>query len=158
MNYSEKTYYFSVLQIEVKTSSRVEERLILNAAASELSYQEFDVYGDVTVNYGINLTAEQMNEIKPYIDMAKFEPFQEGNCCDLEHSCGYYDEINVDFIGISDSPIAMIRLSMNQTHDIQHQLPTERLLNYLCGKYFSDKRFKGTFVYGVGNSHGNRKK
>lgn len=143
--------YYSKAQIEFRLGSRVEARILLNSVAGELSYQEFDSHGDVKINNGITLDKKQIEEVLPYINTDKYEPYRnlEDSISD-DGVCGYFDEIDVYFTGISDSPVPLINISMNMIHDDKHLWPTERLLKYLCRTYFSGKEYKTTFIYGMG--------
>lgn len=143
--------YYSKVQIEFRLGSRVEARILLNSVAGELSYQEFDSHGDVKISKGITLDKMQIEEVLPYINTAKYEPYRDRyDSLDDVGVCGYYDEVSANFIGISDSPVPMIELSMNTIHDNGHLWPTEKLFKYLCRTFFADKKYKGTFIYSIG--------
>ena len=144
--------YYSKVQFDFYVSVTIKARILLNVIAGELSYQEFDSHGDVTISKGMNLSENQIEEIMPYLDTAKFEPYRHRDeSFDEIGICGYYDEIRAHFIGVSNSPVPMINLYMNMIHDDKHLLPTEKLLNYLCLTFFSDKEHRNAFVYGIAN-------
>ena len=111
-----------------------------------------DVYEqEVTFSYAIKITDEQMEELLPYCDACKFEPYR-GRKMSMkdEGYIGYRDEVQLYFSAITNSHIPLLELPMDYYYDEEHIWPSEKLYRYLVKKYFEgNKNIKGRGpVYG----------
>lgn len=68
----------------------------------------------VKFSYGIRVKEEQMQELLPYCNALDFEPYRnrEMSMTDKGYKA-YRDEYDVEFIGITDSYIPKLELSMS---------------------------------------------
>lgn len=119
-------------------------RVVLNIPRKELSYEKLTGDECVIWNYGIRLSEHQISQILPYVNVFDFEPFRnkEQSMAYEDGFHGYRDECEMDFVGISDSPVPKIELPMTVLYDAIHMWPNERLYQYLLKHYLSSETFK----------------
>ena len=88
-------------------------------------------------SHAIKLTEAQMKELLPLCNALEFEPFRNKKMIMGEEGyCGYRDEVNVKFIGITDSHIPLIELPMDYLYDEEHIWPSEKLYRYIIKQIF----------------------
>lgn len=108
----------------------------------------------VCFSWAMKLTAEQIEELKPYCNAIEFEPFRNRKMSMNDKGyVGYRDEIQLSFTGITDSYIPKIELPMEYYYDEEHIWPSEKLYRYLVHTYFeNNKKLKEWFTsYGGGS-------
>ena len=194
---SEPIYFSKIEFVENGGSWRYENRILLNLAERELSYQvlklkrrypaiqgikteetwegetfSYDVkyparriasektnfkpilYKDDTFSkktifsYGIKLTEKQMEELLPLCNALDFEPFRNREMIMWEEGyCGYRDEVQLRFRGITNSHIPLLELPMNYYYDEKHIWPNEKLYRHIIKNIFDKtKEMKGWYT------------
>lgn len=99
----------------------------------------------VVFSYGIQLTKIQMKQLLPYCNALEFEPYRyKKMSMNDEGYIGYRDEVNIRFIGVTDSYIPKMEWIMRYYYDERHIWPSEKLYRYLVLEYFkNNKKLKG---------------
>ncbi len=103
---------------------------------------------EIVFSYGIKLTEQQMESLLPLCNALDFEPFRDRKMTMGEEGyCGYRDEVMVEFKGITDSHIPLLKLPMDYYYDDQHIWPSEKLYRYIIKNIFSKHRkMKGWYT------------
>ena len=103
---------------------------------------KLDEYEDELIfSHGIKLSDEQMAELLPLCYAKDFEPYRNRKMEMYEEGyCGYRDEAQVYFTGITDSYIPMIELPMMYFYDEEHIWPSEKLYRHIITKIFDKEK------------------
>lgn len=117
--------------------------VILDIPQQELAIIKYSTAtGDVIDSEGIELNDHEMEEILPMCNALEFEKYR-----DMEPDMSapgfeaYLDEgASRKFIGITDSYIPMMEMSMDYSFNKKHQWPTEKIYNYLCQRCVEGKK------------------
>ena len=111
---------------------------------SDFSYKlvKLDEYEhELIFSYGIKLSCEQIAELLPLCNARDFEPFRNRKMeMGKEGYCGYRDEAQLIFRGITDSYIPMIELPMKYFYDEAHIWPSEKLYRHIITKIFDNEK------------------
>lgn len=137
--------YYSKFQFS--TYGEFYERVVCNIPYRELSYQRYKLVPrpssmkdiewneKVTVEIAHILTIEEIEEIKPFINAKKFEPYRHKKMMPFDsEGCRYMDGIHRDFEGITDSFLPYIKIPMDYFHE--PAWPTQKLYDYIMNRYF----------------------
>lgn len=65
---------------------------------------------------------------------------------DEEGCIGYRDEINMEFCGISNSLLPIIKLPMDYYYDEKHIWPSEKLYRYVCENIISKNKILRKYI------------
>ena len=171
----QKPIYFSKIEfIETIGHGNPNSIIVLNIPARELSYQVYDwkhqypakwissgntkfkpvpvkdasYQAKIIFSCGIKLTEQQLETLLPLCNALDYEPFRNRKMgIDEKSYCGYRDEAQVHFRGITDSPIPLLELPMHYYYDEEHIWPSERLYRYLIKNIFDkEKNMKGWYT------------
>lgn len=123
---------FTNVQFDFLSFGRSTERILLNCSTRELSRQRFSTGENVESSIGIILLEEEMERLKTSLNAVEFEKFRDKKPApDDPYIKGYWDECRVEFTGITNSSIPLIRIDWNLIHDDQHMWPHEKLFKEL---------------------------
>ena len=94
---------------------------------SKITEAGYRLYDSTTLE-----TLQQMKELLTYCDTSDFEPYRnrEMKMSD-EGYIGYRDEVQLDFMAITDSYIPKIELPMDYLYDESRTWPSEKLYQYV---------------------------
>lgn len=102
--------------------------------------------GDILDSKGLKLSNDEMEQILPLCNALEFDKYRNINP-DMSSPgfMSYLDDgATRKFIGITDSYIPLMEISMNYSFNIKHQWPTEKIYNFLVQHYVTGKkRFRG---------------
>ena len=98
-------------------------------------------------SYGTELTEYEISLLKPYCDTNEFEKYRNRKMKLDEEGCiGYRDEINMEFCGISNSHLPIIKLPMDYYYDEKHIWPSEKLYRYVCENIISKNKILRKYI------------
>lgn len=105
---------------------------------------------DVVFLYTHKFSDDEKRDVLKYCNALEFEPYRDRKMSmEDEGYCGYRDEIDVYFTGITDSYIPMIKLPMDYYYDEKHIWPSEKLYRYIVRSFLSGKKLsKWVVSYG----------
>ena len=111
-------------------------------------YKDEHYEQEVIFSYGIKLTEQQMEKLLPLCNALDFEPFRDREMIMGEEGyCGYRDEVQVQFRGITDSHIPLLELPMDYYYDSEHIWPSEKLYRHIIKNIFDkQKELKGWYT------------
>lgn len=139
--------YFTKMQFITYFVYKSEYAIILDIPQQELAIIKYSTAtGDIIDSEGIELSNHEMEEILPMCNALEFEKYRnkEPDMSDPGFEAYLDDGATRKFIGITDSYIPMMEISMNYSFNKKHQWPTEKIYNYLCQKYVNGKKcFRG---------------
>lgn len=124
---------FTKIQFEFSEHlGHVTDRILLDFPAGELSRQEFSYSGVIISSIGIILTEEEKDCLRPYLNAADYERYRDNPETDSwDHCNGYWDCVSVEFAGITNASIPLIRIPWSVFHDEKHMRPYEHLFEKL---------------------------
>lgn len=108
----------------------------------EPQYVEDDYFEqEVVFSYAIKLTDKQVEELLPYCNALDFEPYRNQERVIDEELFLVLDDTygSISFMGITDSYIPMLELTMNLDCNEEHSWPSEKLYRYLVLTFFKGK-------------------
>lgn len=139
--------YFTKMQFITYFVYKPEYAIILDIPQHEMAIIKYSIVtGDVIDSECIVLSDHEMEQILPLCNALEFEKYRDMEPDESSSGFEAYldDGASRKFIGITDSYIPMMEISMNYSFNKKHQWPTEKIYNYLCQKYVKGKkRFKG---------------
>ena len=142
--------YFSKIEFQkyMSVSKALIFCMVLDLDQRELSYQEYGIKqrrasdddNRIILSHGIRLTDEDMERILPYCRVKEFEPYRSDNR--FLDSSQYISESEaaMNFKGITDSHIPMIKIAMSSFHTKNRRYPNERLFEFLVKNYIKTVR------------------
>lgn len=106
---------------------------------------------DVAFSYSYHFTKEELKILKSYCMVADFEIYRNREMSMEDPGyCGYRDEVNVYFTGVTDSYVPIMKLPMSYYYDEEHIWPSEKLYKYIIKHYMSGKKLsKWVMPYGA---------
>lgn len=136
----EKIYYSKII-FECSCHS-VGWNFSVNTVAKEIAYEYWKYKGrkeEVVQSFARKLTDEELVQLLPYINANDFEPYRnvEEKWGD-EGRVGYFDEVSINFVGMTNDYLPIYQHRMSYCYDEQHRRPYERLYTFLCDKLFKD--------------------
>lgn len=98
---------------------------------------------EVVFLYTHKFSDDEKRDVLKYCNALEFEPYRDREMSmEDEGYCGYRDEIDVCFTGITDSYIPMLKLPMDYYYDEKHIWPSERLYRYIVRSFLSGKKLR----------------
>ncbi|MBQ7999654.1 MAG: hypothetical protein IJ298_00370 [Ruminococcus sp.] len=92
---------------------------------------------EVLFSYAEKFTDAQLKKLLPYCKVSAFEPYRNRSFLTSDKcTAGYYDEISLNFRGVSNSPVPYIEISMDIITYDNHTLPTTKLYEYIFNNFF----------------------
>ena len=106
---------------------------------------------DVVFSYTHHFTKDELKALQSYCRVADFEMYRDREMLmEAPGFCGYRDEVNVYFTGVTDSYVPMMKLPMSYYYDEEHIWPSEKLYKYVIKNYMSGKKLsKWVTPYGA---------
>lgn len=111
-------------------------------------FKDEDYEQEVIFSYGIKLTKKQVETLLPLCNALDFEPFRNKKMIMGEEGyCGYRDEVNIKFRGITNSYIPLLELPMDYFYNNKHIWPSEKLYRHIIKNIFDkQKELKGWYT------------
>lgn len=98
---------------------------------------------EVIFSYIHRFCETEKRELLPYCNALDFEPYRDrGISPDDKGYSGYKDDVDVTFIGITDSYIPMIKLPLDRYCDEDCIVPCVELYFYILRKYLNGKKLR----------------
>lgn len=102
----------------------------------------------IIFSYGLKLSNNKLQELLPYCDALKFEPYRTRKISMNDKGyIGYRDERNIKFTAITNSYIPKMSWNMTYLYNEAHIWPSEKLYRFLIMKYFhGNKKLRGWYT------------
>lgn len=98
---------------------------------------------DVVFTHSHKFSEDEKKEVLQYCNALEFEPYRDRKMSmEDEGYCGYRDEVDLYFTGITDSYIPMIELPMDYYYDEKHIWPSEKLYRYIVRTFLTSKKLR----------------
>lgn len=108
---------------------------------------------EVVFSYTHKFSECEIKELLPLCNALNFEPYRDREMSMSDEGyCGYRDEVNLYFTGITDSYIPKIELPMDYFYDEEHIWPSEKLYRYVIKTFMNNKKLKNRVLSYGGSS------